>query len=67
MEKLPSIFRNIMKNFVTLILQIITFLVCLYLALSCAVFSYKNPKANSMSLFREFSDVVHWKTVEKYQ
>ena len=38
-----------------------------YLMLANAVFSWRNPLANQMSVYRDFANVVTWQKVEKYQ
>lgn len=39
----------------------------LYMAFATFVFEWRNPKANRMSLVREFTHVVKFEKMEKYQ
>jgi hypothetical protein len=42
-------------------------LVLLYLWAANFAFQYRNPKANSASFFREFTQMLTWKKLDKYQ
>ena len=52
-----------MKDFVLALLV----LVLLYLWSAQFTFQYRNPKANSACFFREFSKVMTWQKLDKYQ
>lgn len=39
----------------------------LYLAVAANVWAWRNPKANQMTVWREFGSVVTFKKLEKYQ
>lgn len=39
----------------------------LYMAAAWAVFQWRNPTANEMSVFRDFGAVVKWQKLERYQ
>ncbi len=41
--------------------------ILLYLVVACAVFQWRNPKANRMSLLRHFGKVVTFEKMEEYQ
>jgi hypothetical protein len=52
-----------MKTFVLALLV----LILLYVWAANFAFQYRNPKANSASFFREFSKVMTWQKLDKYQ
>lgn len=56
-----------MKDLIKLIFGILFILFTFYLAISCAVFEFRNPKANRMFLFRNFSEVLTWQKLDTYQ
>lgn len=39
----------------------------LYFGIASAAFQWNNPKANRLQVFREFSSVIRFEKMEKYQ
>ena len=39
----------------------------LYVVIACAVFEFRNPLANRMAVFRDFTDVMQFNKLDKYQ
>ena len=49
------------------ILYVVAVLLVGYLVASWMVFQYRNPKANEMSFYRDFIEVITWQQMGKYQ
>lgn len=48
-------------------LQTIGAIILSYFAVSWMAFQYRNPKANRMTFYSEFTSVVTWKTLRRFQ
>ena len=49
------------------ILNLLAVALLLYVLTAWLVFQWRNPTANEMSFFRDFTDVVTWRTPDRYQ
>lgn len=49
------------------VLPWIALLLALYFSIAVAIFEYRNPKANRMSIIRDFMSIVQFEKLEKYQ
>jgi len=55
------------KDYIQSGLMVIVMLFLIYMAIARLTFQYRNPLANEMSLYRNFSDVMTWKKLPEYQ
>lgn len=58
---------NTTHNNIFMMLFCIASAVCLYHSLSFYVWQWRNPKANEMTFYTHYVDVVTWKKLPEFQ
>ena len=66
---MKKIKKMIKQNHLNLILLAVIIFVVMntYIMMAWAAFSWRNPKANKMSFYRNFVHVVTWQKLPEYQ